>query len=321
MRLCGHAAARAVRPDDVCAGAAEVRHRGAEAALPAAHLPWRRLLVPGLFGAGVGLGPRIAFAPAPYATATTTSSTARRPGPRSRIWPTGSSAWCAPTPALGTPAGRHLVPAHRHENARHHRAPADPDGRRPARSTRCSSTTSRVPVENRVHDEGKGWTVAKYLLGHERMNTARIGASQRELEKLKAFAARQQKDGRPLLEDPRFRDKVTRVEVELIALSITNLRFLDQLRGGQRAGRGGVDAEDQGHRDPAGADRAHDAGRGPAGAAASRPASAGDGLRRRSPRRSRRATATTARPRSTPARTRSSATSSPRWRSGCRHSA
>jgi len=31
-----------------------------------------------------------------------------------------------------------------------------------------------VPIENRVHDEGKGWTVAKYLLGHERMNTARI---------------------------------------------------------------------------------------------------------------------------------------------------
>ena len=47
-----------------------------------------------------------------------------------------------------------------------------------------------VPVENRVHDEGKGWTVAKYLLGHERMNTARIGTSKRELEQLKAFAAR-----------------------------------------------------------------------------------------------------------------------------------
>ena len=39
-----------------------------------------------------------------------------------------------------------------------------------------------VPVENRVHEEGKGWTVAKYLLGHERMNTARIGTSKRELE-------------------------------------------------------------------------------------------------------------------------------------------
>ena len=33
----------------------------------------------------------------------------------------------------------------------------------------------KVPVENLVHEEGKGWTVAKYLLGHERMNTGRIG--------------------------------------------------------------------------------------------------------------------------------------------------
>ncbi len=94
----------------------------------------------------------------------------------------------------------------------------------------------RVPLENRVHDEGKGWTVAKYLLGHERMNTARIGASQRELESLKAFAAKQQKDGKPLLDDPRFRDRVSRVEVELMALSITNLRFLDQLRSGNAPG-------------------------------------------------------------------------------------
>ena len=89
----------------------------------------------------------------------------------------------------------------------------------------------KVPVENLVYEEGKGWTVAKYLLGHERMNTGRIGASKRELAKLKEFAARQTgDDGRPLAEDARFRDKLTRVEVELMALEITNLRFLDQMR-------------------------------------------------------------------------------------------
>jgi len=94
----------------------------------------------------------------------------------------------------------------------------------------------RVPLENRVHDEGKGWTVAKYLLGYERMNTARIGTSKRELEKLKAFAAREVKDGEPLLADARFRDKVSRIEVELMALEVTNLRFLDRLRGGRAPG-------------------------------------------------------------------------------------
>ena len=89
----------------------------------------------------------------------------------------------------------------------------------------------RVPAENLVYEENKGWTVAKYLLGHERMNTGRIGGSKRELAKLKEFAARQPgDDGRPLLADPRFRDKLTRVEVELMALEITNLRFLDQMR-------------------------------------------------------------------------------------------
>jgi alkylation response protein AidB-like acyl-CoA dehydrogenase len=93
-----------------------------------------------------------------------------------------------------------------------------------------------VPVDNRVHEEGKGWTVAKYLLGHERMNTARIGTSQRELGRLKEFASMQSKNGKPLIDDPRFRDKLSRVEIELMALSITNLRFLDQLRGGRAPG-------------------------------------------------------------------------------------
>jgi hypothetical protein len=94
----------------------------------------------------------------------------------------------------------------------------------------------KVPVENRVHDEGAGWTVAKYLLGHERMNTARIGTSRRELERLREYASKQMKNGRPMIEDARFRDKLTRLEVELTALSITNLRFLDQLRGGKPPG-------------------------------------------------------------------------------------
>ena len=89
----------------------------------------------------------------------------------------------------------------------------------------------KVPVENLVYEENKGWTVAKYLLGHERMNSGRIGASKRELAKLKDFAAKQPgDDGRPLMEDVRFRDKVARLEIELMALEITNLRFLDRMR-------------------------------------------------------------------------------------------
>jgi alkylation response protein AidB-like acyl-CoA dehydrogenase len=81
----------------------------------------------------------------------------------------------------------------------------------------------QVPAENLVHKEGKGWTVAKYLLGYERMNTGRIGESKRELRKLKEFASSK-------MNDLRFRDRLTRVEVELMALEITNLRFLDRMR-------------------------------------------------------------------------------------------
>jgi alkylation response protein AidB-like acyl-CoA dehydrogenase len=92
----------------------------------------------------------------------------------------------------------------------------------------------RVPVENLVHEEGKGWTVAKYLLGYERLNQGRIGIAKRTLAKLKDYAATQFKDGRPLFEDIRFRDRIGRVEVELLALELTNLRMLDQMR---RTGR------------------------------------------------------------------------------------
>jgi alkylation response protein AidB-like acyl-CoA dehydrogenase len=80
-----------------------------------------------------------------------------------------------------------------------------------------------VPAENLVHEEGKGWTVAKYLLGYERMNTGRIGESKRQLAALKQFSAARR-------DDIRFRDRLTRVEVELTALEITNLRFLDRMR-------------------------------------------------------------------------------------------
>lgn len=81
----------------------------------------------------------------------------------------------------------------------------------------------KVPAENLVHEEGKGWTVAKYLLGYERMNTGRIGESKRQLAALKEFSAAR-------MHDVRFRDRLSRLEVELMALEITNLRFLDRMR-------------------------------------------------------------------------------------------
>jgi alkylation response protein AidB-like acyl-CoA dehydrogenase len=87
-----------------------------------------------------------------------------------------------------------------------------------------------VPVENLVFEENKGWTVAKYLLGHERMGSGNVGGSRRELAALKALATREHKNGKPLMDDPRFRDKLSRVEIELDALELTSMRFLDKMR-------------------------------------------------------------------------------------------
>jgi alkylation response protein AidB-like acyl-CoA dehydrogenase len=84
----------------------------------------------------------------------------------------------------------------------------------------------KVPVENLVGEENKGWTYAKFLLGHERTNIAGVGGSKRELQRLKRIAAQERKRGKPLLEDPYFAARVAQVEIDLMALEITNLRVV-----------------------------------------------------------------------------------------------
>jgi alkylation response protein AidB-like acyl-CoA dehydrogenase len=83
-----------------------------------------------------------------------------------------------------------------------------------------------VPLENRVGEENSGWTYAKFLLGHERTNIAGVGSSKRELARLKSIASEERKDGRPLIQDPAFAARLALVEIDLMALEITNLRVL-----------------------------------------------------------------------------------------------
>ena len=84
----------------------------------------------------------------------------------------------------------------------------------------------KVPVENLIGEENKGWTYAKFLLGHERTGIAGVGRSKRELKKLKDIARKETANGRPLIEDQRFRDRIAQVELEIMALEITNLRVI-----------------------------------------------------------------------------------------------
>jgi pimeloyl-CoA dehydrogenase large subunit len=84
----------------------------------------------------------------------------------------------------------------------------------------------RVPVSNRVGEENKGWDYAKFLLGNERVGIARVGVSKERLRRIRELAAATTDHGRPLIELPRFREKLAAVEVELKALEMTQLRVV-----------------------------------------------------------------------------------------------
>ncbi len=92
-----------------------------------------------------------------------------------------------------------------------------------------------VPVENRIGEENKGWTVAKYLLGHERTGIAGVARSKRGIERLREVAAKAPADnGAPLIRDPDFRRKIAELEIDLSALEYTELRTL----AAESSGRG-----------------------------------------------------------------------------------
>jgi len=87
-------------------------------------------------------------------------------------------------------------------------------------------TDVKVPIEDRVGEENKGWTYAKYLLGHERGGTAGISGSKAKIERLKKIASGVSAGGRPLIEDHDFKRDIAKVEIELQALEYTDLRYL-----------------------------------------------------------------------------------------------
>ena len=87
-----------------------------------------------------------------------------------------------------------------------------------------------VPVEQRVGDENQGWTIAKYLLEHERTGIANVGINKRELARAKRLARECRRNGRPLAEDPLFAARLAEVEIELMALDVLNLRVLAAAR-------------------------------------------------------------------------------------------
>ncbi|MBV0912037.1 acyl-CoA dehydrogenase family protein [Anianabacter salinae] len=89
-------------------------------------------------------------------------------------------------------------------------------------------TDVRVPASNLVGAENQGWTIAKYLLTHERTNIAGVGFSAAAFEQLKIIARKITRGGRPLAETPLFAARMAQTEIDLEAMKITNLRMLSE---------------------------------------------------------------------------------------------
>ena len=97
-------------------------------------------------------------------------------------------------------------------------------------------TDVKVPVENRVGEEGKGWGYAKGLLAHERTGLAGISKSLAALENLRKQANEVKRGNGTLLDDPSYRAKLAELEIDLLATEFTELRSLASAANGAEPG-------------------------------------------------------------------------------------
>ncbi len=87
-----------------------------------------------------------------------------------------------------------------------------------------------VPLDNLIGEENKGWTYAKHLLSHERTNIADVNRAKRELERVKRIAKAE-----GVWDEPRFRDQIALLEVDIVALEMLVLRVLSAEKSGRNA--------------------------------------------------------------------------------------
>ena len=97
-------------------------------------------------------------------------------------------------------------------------------------------TDVRVPAENLVGEEGRGWTYAKYLLTYERTSMAAVGQSRAALGGLKDIARKEQVSGQPLIRDPLFAARLARAEIALANLETTTQRVVSAAAQGGAPG-------------------------------------------------------------------------------------
>jgi alkylation response protein AidB-like acyl-CoA dehydrogenase len=84
----------------------------------------------------------------------------------------------------------------------------------------------RVPADQLVGEENRGWDYAKFLLGNERTTNAGTGIIKTRIIRLKQIAAETNANGKAIIDDPLFRARLTRLEVETTALEMSVMRVL-----------------------------------------------------------------------------------------------
>lgn len=98
-------------------------------------------------------------------------------------------------------------------------------------------TDVEVPVSNRIGEENKGWTYAKFLLSHERTGIAGVARSKRAIKALGNFAATANDGtGATLAADEDFMRRLAETDVKLHALEYTEARIVAELEAGNNPG-------------------------------------------------------------------------------------
>lgn len=97
-------------------------------------------------------------------------------------------------------------------------------------------TDALIPASNLVGKENQGWTIAKYLLSHERTNIAGVGFSIKDLERFRRLATKVTRDGKRIADHPYYAMRAAELEVDLEALRITNYRALVNTKDGAASG-------------------------------------------------------------------------------------
>ena len=100
-------------------------------------------------------------------------------------------------------------------------------------------TDVKVPVENLVGEENKGWTYAKYLLEFERGGQAFGPRLRKAFRHLQTLSKTQMSEGEPLSADPQWREKVAALEMEIDAVEMNELMFYSSLKTGDAPGNMG----------------------------------------------------------------------------------